>query len=217
MLCLLRSRPETRETPKRRPLAGNWYWHWHWDWVERDGHHHFVRRLASWLDCDPPPTPVALLLCVGVRMKLMSPSTKQFHVHSMVAFKQQTRQTDNDNAAAGRRTSATHCLSSSLSLCLSVCLSLCLSLSLCVGLSVCLIRLVDRVERSLFSMPIRQADRSLPRSRLTDPPASFSASSASEMQNQFVQQEAAEKGVNFVTTSGQIVPATLLLPTTEKE
>lgn len=106
-----------------------------------------------------------------------------------------------------------------LPLCLSVCLFVCLFvyLSLCVGLSVCLIRLVDRVERSLFSMPIRQADRSLPRSQLTDPLASFSASSASEMQNQFVQQEAAEKGVNFVTTSGQIVPATLLLPTTEKE
>lgn len=91
-----------------------------------------------------------------------------------------------------------------------------------VCLSVCLIRLVDRVERSLFSMPIRQADRSLPRSQLTDPSSpftssSFSASSASEMQNQFVQQEAAEKGVNFVTTSGQIVPGTLLLPTTETE
>jgi len=85
----------------------------------------------------------------------------------------------------------------SFSVCLSVCLSF-FSLSVCP--CVCLIRLVDRVERSLFSMPIRQAATAIAVLRLSlFLSLSLSLSAApSEMQNQLVQQqEAAEKVLIF--------------------
>lgn len=125
--------PQTRaprpERPQNRdPGAGNWYWHW--DWVDRDGHRHFVRRLASWLDCAPPPTPCGPC-CVGVRVKLMSPSRNS----SM------SSQWSHLSSKQGKQTMAMQQQEEELlrlTVCLSVCLFVSLSISLCVCLSVCL-------------------------------------------------------------------------------